>query len=129
MTGSVKPDIIAYFLNSCLLNIYNVLSQVYSLSKFQPHLPITFRAIALQSSNNRKIDLYSKYRENKLHALIKMVVTYQWIKVLRYTFHHCVYHKQGNQIVGTFFIYSPFFTTYKGKICHEKSITHNCFEM
>jgi len=33
--------------------------------------------IALQSSNNRKIDLYSNFRENVLQALTKMVVTYK----------------------------------------------------
>ena len=37
-----------------------------------------------QSSNNRKIDLYSEYWENKLQALTKTVVTYQWIEVRRY---------------------------------------------
>ena len=33
-----KQDIIAYFSNSHLLNIYNVLTQVYPLAKFQPHM-------------------------------------------------------------------------------------------
>ena len=61
----------AHFSNSLLLNIYNLLSQVYALAKFYPCMPTTFGVTALQSSNNRKIDLYSKYWENTLHALTK----------------------------------------------------------
>ena len=49
-----KPDIMAHFLNSVLLNIYNLLSQVYALAKFQPHMATTFGVTALQSSNNKK---------------------------------------------------------------------------
>ena len=78
VTGSAKkPDLMVHFSNSLLLNIFNLLSQVYCLAKFQPHIPLTFGVTALQSSNNRKIDLYSKYCENKLQALPNMVVTYQ----------------------------------------------------
>ena len=50
---------------SHLLNINNLLSHVYSLAKFKPHMPITFGVTALQSSNDRKIDLYNKdWEEN-----------------------------------------------------------------
>jgi len=38
----------------------------------------TFEVAALQSSSNRKIDLYSKYWGNKLQALPKPDVTYEW---------------------------------------------------
>ena len=93
---------------------------MHPLTKFQPHVPITLGVIALQSSNNRKIDLYSKYRENKLQALTKMVVTYQQIEVRRYNFHHRFCHEQGNQLLGKIFLYSPFFTAYKGEIREEK---------
>ena len=62
VTGSAKTGHNRIFSNSCLLNIYNLPSQVYPLAKFQFHLPITLGVTALQSSNNRKIDLYSKYR-------------------------------------------------------------------
>ena len=79
VTGSAKTG---HFSNSCLLNIYNLLSQVYPLAKFQLHMLLTLGVTALQSSNNRKIDLYSRYRENKLQALTKTVVTYQRIEVL-----------------------------------------------
>ena len=83
MTESAKQDIIAYLLKSWLLNIYNLLSQVYLLAKFQLHMPIALGVTALQSSNNRKIDMYSKYKENKLQALTEMVVTYERIEVRR----------------------------------------------
>ena len=54
---------------------------MYVLTKFQPYIPENFEFTALQSSGNRKIDLYTKYRENKLQALTKMDVTYKWSKV------------------------------------------------
>ena len=72
--GDQICDTIAHFSNSCLLNIYNLLSKVYPLVKFQPHMLIYFGVTALQSRNNRNIDLYSKYRENILQAFAKMVV-------------------------------------------------------
>ena len=60
MTGSAKiGHNRIFFLNSCLLNIYNLRSQVYPLAKFQLHMPITLGVTALQSCNNRKIDLYT----------------------------------------------------------------------
>ena len=80
---------------------------MYPLAKFQLHMPITLRVTALQSSNNRKIDLYRKYRENKLQALTKMIVTYQRIEVQSYNIHRRVRHEQVNQLLGTFFLYSP----------------------
>ena len=46
-----------------------------ALAKFQPDTAITLGVTVLQSSNNRKINLYSKYRKNNLQALTKMVVT------------------------------------------------------
>ena len=85
-------------------------------------MPITLGVTALQSSNNRKIDLYSKFRENKLQALTKTVVTYQWIEVQSYTFHQCVRHEQENELLGKFFLYSPFFNACKGEIREEKSV-------
>ena len=50
-----KLDTIVHFSNSCLVNIYNLHSQVYSLAKIQSHMSITFGVTALQSSNNRKL--------------------------------------------------------------------------
>ena len=44
---------------------------MYTLAKFQPDMLITFRAIALQSSNSKMIDLYSKHREKKITGTYK----------------------------------------------------------
>jgi len=44
---------------------------MYALAKFQPDMPITFQVVALQSSNSKKINLYSKHWKNKLQAVYK----------------------------------------------------------
>jgi len=67
-----KPDTIAHSLNSSLLNIYNLLSLVNPLAKFQSHMPIAFQVTALQSYNNRKIDLCRKYWIDLWHKQINM---------------------------------------------------------
>ena len=61
-----KPDIIVHFSNSILLHFYNLHTQMYMLAKFQLRILKALEVTALQSSSNRKIDLYSKHRENKL---------------------------------------------------------------
>jgi len=66
VTGSAKTDIIAHFSNSILLHFYNLHTQMYMLAKFQLHILKALEVTALQSSSNRKINLYSKHRENKL---------------------------------------------------------------
>ena len=48
---------------------------MYLLAKFR--ILKAFEVTALQSSSNRKIDLYSKHKENKLQALPKTDVTYK----------------------------------------------------
>ena len=83
----------AHFSNSLLLSMYNLLSQVYTLAKYQPHMATTFGVTAIQSSNNRKIDLYSKYWESKLHALTKTAVTYKYNAVQSCNLHHCIFHE------------------------------------
>jgi len=70
VTGSVHNITFLEFL------IINLHSQMYALAKFQHRVPKSFGVIALQSSNNRKIDLYNKYRENKLQVLQNPFVTY-----------------------------------------------------
>ena len=52
---------------------------MYVLEKSQFCILKAFEVTALQSSSNRKIDLYSKYRENKLQVLPKLTngVTYR----------------------------------------------------
>ena len=42
---------------------------MYVLAKFQLRFLKAFEVTALQSNSNRKIDLYSKHRGNKLQAL------------------------------------------------------------
>ena len=76
-----------------MLNIYNLLSQVHALAKLQPFMPTTFGVTALQSSSNRKIDLYTKYWENKLQVLTKMAVTYNCNAVQSCNIHHRVRHE------------------------------------
>ena len=79
---------------------------MYPLAKFKPHMPLTLGVTALQNSNKRKIDLYSKYRDNKLQAPTKTFVTYQRIEVQSYNFHYHVHHEQGNHLlVGFSFMY------------------------
>ena len=73
-----KPDIIVHLSNSILLHFYNLHTQMYLLVKFQLRILKAFEVTALQSSSNRKINLYSKYREYKLQALTETYVTYEW---------------------------------------------------
>ena len=54
---------------------------MYLLEKFQLHILISYGFKALQRSNNRTIDLYNEYRENKFQALTKPVVTYKHIEI------------------------------------------------
>ena len=112
----------AHFLTSCLLNIYNLHRQMYSLVRFQLRMPITLGTTALRSSSNRKINLYARYWENKLQVLTKMMVTYEQKKILSYNLHHHVCHEWRDQILCKFFCLSPFFTAKKGEINEEKLI-------
>ena len=129
MTGSVEPNIMAHFSNSLLLNIYNLLSRVHALAKFQPCMLTTFGVTALKSSSNRMIDLYSKYLENKLQVLTKMTVTYKRNAVLHCNLHHRVRHELGSPLHGECFLLPLFFITYRDKISEEKSIAYDCFDM
>ena len=82
-----------HFSNPLLLNIYNLLSQAYALAMFQPCMPTTFGVTALQSSSNRKIDLYSKYWENIIQLLTKTIVTYKRNAVQSCNLRHRVRHE------------------------------------
>jgi len=156
-----KPDIIVQFSNSSLLNIYNLPSQMYSQAKFQPDMPIIFGVMALQRGNNKKIYLYSKHWENKLQALTKTDVTYEWNITGSCNLHHRVYHEQchctnttidcdiqcllgplptlrsywhsdilkGIYYWVSFFPISSSFTMYRDKICEEKSIMYDSFNI
>ena len=85
MTRSAKTG--AFF------DVYNLLSQVYALAKFQPCMPTTLGVTVLQSSNNRKTDLYNMYRENKLQVITKMAIIYKHNTVQSCNMHHCVRHE------------------------------------
>ena len=82
---------------------------MYPLAKFQ-----LWELQPYKGSNNRKIDMYSKYRENKLQALTKTVVTYQQIEVRSYNFHHRVRH-EWESISGYVFPLITLFTAYKNE--------------
>ena len=73
MTRSAKTGHdYTFFSNSCLLNIYNLLSQVYPLAKFQIHMPITLGVTTLQSSNNRKSICTASIGKIKYRCLQKL---------------------------------------------------------
>jgi len=87
-----------------------------------------FEVTTLQSSSNRKINFYSKYRENKLQALTKMDVTYEWSDVQTQSLHRHVRHELGNGLPGKLFLLLPFITTNKVKIHEKTSIVNNRFD-
>ena len=62
---------------------------MHVVAKFHLCILKAFKVKVLQSSYNRKIDLYSTYRENKLRRLTKMIVTYEWSDVQTRNLHHC----------------------------------------
>ena len=76
------------------------------LAKFQLRTLKAFEVTALQSSSNRKIDLYSKHRENKLQALPKMDVTYEWSEVGTRILHHHICHELRNGLLDKLFLLS-----------------------
>jgi len=97
---------------------------MYVLAKFQLHILKAFEVTALQSNSNRKIDLYSKHKENKLQVLPKTVVTYKWSEVGTQILHHNVFHELRNGLLGKLFLLLPCITTNKVKI-HEKTLIAN----
>ena len=70
---------------------------MYLLVKFQLCILKASEVTALQSSSNRKIDLYSKYRKNKLQAITK---TDEWRDAQTQNLHHCVCHELRNGLLG-----------------------------
>ena len=102
---------------------------MYMLAKFQLHILRAHEVTALQSSSNRKIDLYSKHRENKLQVLPKTDVTYEWSEVGTRILHHHVCHELTNGLLGKLFLLLPCITTNKVKIHEETLITNNCFDV
>ena len=92
---------------------------MYVLAKFQLRILKAFEVTAQQSNSNRKIDLCSKHRENKLHALPKTDVTYKWSEVGTRILHHHVCHELRNGLLGKFCLLLSCITTNKVEI-HEE---------
>ena len=99
------------------------------LAKFQLHILKAFEVTALQSNSNRKIDLYSKHRENKLQAFPKMDVTYKWSEVGTRILHHHVRHELRNGSLGKLFLLLSWITTNKVEIHEETSIANDRFNV
>ena len=102
---------------------------MYLLVKFQLRILKAFQVAALQSSSNRKIDLYSKYRENKLQALIKMDVTYEWSEAQTRNLLHRVCHELRNGLLGKLFPLLLCITTKEVEMHEETLIASNRFDI
>ena len=102
---------------------------MYLLAKFQLCILKAFEVTALQTSSNRKIYLYSKYRENKLQALTKMDVTYEWSDAQTLNMHHRVRCELRNGLLGKLFLLLPCITPNKVEIYEETSIASNSFDI
>ena len=103
--------------------------QMYLLAKFQLRILEAIEVTALQSNSNRKFDLYSKHRENKLQALTKTDVTYKWSEVGTRILHHHVCHELRNGLLGRLFLLLPCITTNKVEIHEETWIANNRFNV
>jgi len=69
---------------------------MFVLAKFQIFILKAFEVTTLQSSSNRIIGLYSKYKENKFQVLTKMDVTYGCSDVQIRNLHHRVLYELRN---------------------------------
>ena len=102
---------------------------MYVLAKFQLHILKSFEVTALQSSSNRKIDLCSKYRENKLQVLSKTDITYKWSKARTKILHHRVCHELRNGLLDKLFLLLSIITTNKVEIHEVTLIVNNRFDV
>jgi len=84
---------------------------MYLLAKFQLRTPKAFEVKALQSSSNRKKNLNSRYRKNKLQVLTKTNVTYKWSAAQTRNLHHYVCHKLRSGLLGRLFLLLPNITS------------------
>jgi len=62
----------------------------------------TLGLMALEKGYNKKINLYIKHLKNKLQALTKADVTYEWNVTWSCNLHHRVFHEQGHLLLGNF---------------------------
>ena len=129
VTGSAKIRHNSAFFKFHFITFYNVHTQMHVLVKFQLRILKAFEVIALQSNSSRKINLYSKHRENKLQALPKMNVTYKWSEVGTRIFHHHICHELRNRLLGRLFLSLSCITTSKAKIHEETSIANDRFNV
>ena len=102
---------------------------MYVLAKFQLHILKAFEVTAPQSNSNRKINLHSKHRENKLQALPKTDLTYKWSKLGTRILHHHVCHELRNGSLGKLFLLLSCITTNKVEIHKETSIVNDRFNI
>ena len=123
------PDIIAHFSNTILLHFYNLPTQLCVLAEVSALYFKSFWSYSPTSSSNRKIDFYSKYRENKLQTLTKTNVTYEWSEVRNRNLHHRVCHELRNVLLGKLFLLLPFITANKVEIHEETLIVNNRFDV
>ena len=84
---------------------------MYLLAKFQLRILKAFEVTVLQSSSNRKINFYSKYRENKLQVLTKTDVTNKWSDAQTRNLYHRVRHELRNGLLSKLFVLLPCITT------------------
>jgi len=100
---------------------------MYALEKFQLDVLIILGVMALQSSNNKKIDLYSKHWENKLQVLTKADITYEWNITQSCNLHHRSHHEKGHLLLGTFSPVSLSFTMHVAELyrIEMKSVKYN----
>ena len=88
-----------------------------------------FEVTTLQSNSNRKINLYSKHRENKQQALSKTDVTYKWSEVGTRILCHHVRHELRNGLLGKLFLLLSCIITNKVEIHEETSIVNDRFDV
>ena len=102
---------------------------MYLLAKFQLCTLKAFEVTALQSSSNRKIDSYSKYRESKFQVYTKTDVTYELSGAQTRNLHQLVYHELRNGFLGELFLLLPCITINKVEIHEGTSIANNRFDV
>ena len=73
---------------------------MYLLVKFQLRNLKAVEVTVLQSSSNRKINLYCKHRKKKLQIIPKTDVSYEWSEIRTQILHHHVCHELKNGLLG-----------------------------
>ena len=92
---------------------------MYVLAKFQLHILKVAKVTALQGSSNR----------NKIQALPKTGVTYEWSEVRTLILHHHVCLEPKNGLLDKVFLLLTFITTNKIEIHEETWIANDRFNI